>query len=250
VSDSTKPIYYGCDNEDIEEFLENYKVYSASKNWDEDKIQQTAIIDEAQASCDIEEKLEQLKSVKQKLNNTIKAYTNMFDACAEAVKNNVRVWKKDNSAKSRKYGKDNEYVVKIPTRTINEEQNVTKPDVNELTSAFGVLKICHVEQNNCSTRMMQPQSNDQMNAARNNQLDNPEVRGMNIYYLEVKESIKDEDNEYLKIKLEKEKSLFDSIYDEISEDNNNYKKGSIIYILISELTMKLDVLKTIASPSF
>ncbi|CAG8847295.1 10985_t:CDS:1, partial [Racocetra persica] len=40
ISDSTEPIYHGRDNEDIEEFLEDYKAYGASKDWDEDKMRQ------------------------------------------------------------------------------------------------------------------------------------------------------------------------------------------------------------------
>ncbi|CAG8778905.1 24289_t:CDS:1, partial [Racocetra persica] len=83
ISDSTKPIYHARDDEDVEEFLEDYEAYSASKDWDEDKMRQVmrlhvsddlkpwirkqikanstwadlkaAVISGAQASCDVEE---------------------------------------------------------------------------------------------------------------------------------------------------------------------------------------------------
>ncbi|CAG8576102.1 5156_t:CDS:2 [Cetraspora pellucida] len=107
-----------CVNQDVEEFLEDYEAYRASKECDEDKMQQVirlyvsnnlkpwireqikanstwtnlkaAISSGAQTSYNVEEKLEQLKSVKQKPNDMIKTYTNQFDACAEAVKNHIR----------------------------------------------------------------------------------------------------------------------------------------------------------------
>ncbi|CAG8646030.1 3855_t:CDS:1, partial [Ambispora leptoticha] len=391
VSDSTKPIYHGRDNEDIEEFLEDYEAYGASKDWDEDKMRQVirlhvsddlkpwireqikakstwvdlkaAIVSGAKASCDVEEKLERLKNIKQKSNDTIKAYTNKFDACAEVVKNNVRGLEKRQwyvqglrepfrervemqcpetyddakkwALKVEKYSKDNEYVVRNPTRSINEESNITKSDVDDLASAFGALKICRVDQNqdqddrigkmessikeltkaildlkenrepplyrnqrtqnqrpgnqnqtirsrrcyqcdqeghlsrDCPTRAQQTLPDNQRNVTRNNQPDGPEVRGMNIRYLEVTESIKDEGDDYLRIKLEEGESLFDvrnlgkrrrvedehempswaqkSTYNEIPEEIDQHKKGSIMYIPISELTAELDILKTIAS---
>ncbi|CAG8852087.1 2488_t:CDS:1, partial [Racocetra persica] len=40
ISDSTKPIYHGRDDEDFEEFLEAYEAYGVSKDWDEDKMRQ------------------------------------------------------------------------------------------------------------------------------------------------------------------------------------------------------------------
>ncbi|CAG8821952.1 15571_t:CDS:1, partial [Cetraspora pellucida] len=38
---------------------------------------------------------------------------------------------------------------------------------------------------------MQPQSNNQINAVRNNQPDNPKIKDINIYCLEVIETTKD-----------------------------------------------------------
>ncbi|CAG8848040.1 14467_t:CDS:1, partial [Racocetra persica] len=76
----------------------DYEAYGASKDWDEDKMRQVirlhvsddlkpwireqikakstwvdlkaAIVSGAKASCDVEEKLEQLKNIKQKSNDT------------------------------------------------------------------------------------------------------------------------------------------------------------------------------------
>ncbi|CAG8833361.1 15373_t:CDS:2, partial [Racocetra persica] len=285
-----------------------------------------AIVSGAKASCDVEEKLERLKNIKQKSNDTIKAYTNKFDACAEVVKNNG---------------------LREPFRERVEMQcpetyddakkwalKVEKYNVDDLASAFGALKICRVDQNqdqddrigkmessikeltkaildlkenrepplyrnqrtqnqrpgnqnqtirsrrcyqcdqeghlsrDCPTRAQQTLPDNQRNVTRNNQPDGPEVRGMNIRYLEVTESIKDEGDDYLRIKLEEGESLFDvrnlgkrrrvedehempswaqkSTYNEIPEEIDQHKKGSIMYIPISELTAELDILKTIA----
>ncbi|CAG8743216.1 26425_t:CDS:2, partial [Gigaspora margarita] len=104
-SDSIKPVYHGHNNEDIEEFLEDYEAYVIRlhvsdnlKPWICEQIKaytawadlKDAIITGAQASCNKEEKLEQLKNIKQKSNDTIKAYTNQFDACIKLVENNIR----------------------------------------------------------------------------------------------------------------------------------------------------------------
>ncbi|CAG8803793.1 11506_t:CDS:2, partial [Gigaspora margarita] len=61
----------------------------------------------------------------------------------------------------------------------------------------------------CSTRVAQPQSNNQTGTTTNSQLEAPEVKGMNVHYLEVTEVVKNEGDEYLRIELKEGESLFD-----------------------------------------
>ncbi|CAG8675157.1 26559_t:CDS:1, partial [Racocetra persica] len=118
---------------------------------------------------------------------------------------------------------------------------------------------------NCPTKILQPQPDNRRNILTSNQPESPEIRGMNIHYLEVTEAVKNEVDEYLRIELKEGKSLFDirnlgkgrrieddhemlswaqkSTYGENSEEIGQFKSGSIIYIPIAELTNDLDILK-------
>ncbi|CAG8580423.1 16838_t:CDS:2 [Dentiscutata heterogama] len=142
-SDSTKPIYHGHNDKDVEEFLEDYEAYDASKDWSEDKMRQVirlhvsddlkpwirkqikakntwtelkaAITSGTQTSGDVEEKLKRLKNAKQKSNDTIKACTNWFDAgLREPFKEKVKMQCPETYEDAKKF------VVLIKIRSIKE----------------------------------------------------------------------------------------------------------------------------------
>ncbi|RIB23288.1 hypothetical protein C2G38_2171703 [Gigaspora rosea] len=49
--------------------------------------------------------------------------------------------------KGEKYYKDKEYVIKSPSKSTSKKLKEIKSDMKDLTSAFGALKICQVDQN-------------------------------------------------------------------------------------------------------
>ncbi|CAG8701255.1 27176_t:CDS:2, partial [Gigaspora margarita] len=118
-----------------------------------------AVIAGAQVSCDTEEKLEQLKGIKQKLKDTIKAYTNRFDTCAKIIKNYVRSIKKRQwyiqelqepfrekveMQYFETYDQAKKWALKMKKY---KESSTAKLDIENLTAAFGALKICCIDQN-------------------------------------------------------------------------------------------------------
>ncbi|CAG8550735.1 16804_t:CDS:2, partial [Dentiscutata heterogama] len=124
-SDSRKPIYHGHNDEDVEEFLEDYEAYCASKDWDDAKKRQDT----------------------------------------------------------------------------TNESNVTKSDMDDLTTAFNAMKICRVDQN--------ADQDDRMSKMESS------IKELTKAIISLKENkppnarLKGESDEYLMIKAEEGKSLFD-----------------------------------------
>ncbi|CAG8521633.1 559_t:CDS:2 [Dentiscutata heterogama] len=127
--------------------------------------------------------------------------------------NDAKNW----ALKVEKYNKDNEYV---PFKDTTTESNVTKSDMNDLTTAFNAMKICRVDQNadqddqmskmkSSIKETLHQQPTNQRNKITNNEAGNPEIRSMNVCYFEINDIVKGEGDEYLMIEAEEGKSLFD-----------------------------------------
>ncbi|CAG8738371.1 29354_t:CDS:2, partial [Racocetra persica] len=224
ISDSTKPIYHDRDDEDIEEFLEDYEAYSASKDWDGDKITwadlKAAVISGAQASCDVEENCEKSYKGLEKRQWYVQGLREPFKERVEMQYSEIYEDAKKWAIKVEKYSKDNEYSVKSPTRSKNEEQNMTKSDVDDLTSAFEALKICRVGQSQdpddriakmkssikeLTKAILDLRENKKPIMRRNQTMQNQKPNSRN----QPNRPQKDGDDEYLRVELKEGKSLFD-----------------------------------------
>ncbi|CAG8525338.1 15181_t:CDS:2, partial [Dentiscutata erythropus] len=221
--------------------------YMKAKKYNEET--QDGIIEKIKSENEDGVNINRLKRLRQHDNESVKEYTNRYEAQAESVKDALRIdEKRDWVLEIEDFRKDKDDSKEKDRSTPEVSTESSNTDIDSLAKDFAGLKICCVEQKkddenwahklesnikeltkanqaprprrcyecnqegyiarNCLIRA-QKQNNNHDNEERNNQILNPEIRGLNVRLFEIKETTSSKSNEYLMIKVEGSDMLFD-----------------------------------------
>ncbi|CAG8478894.1 536_t:CDS:2 [Dentiscutata erythropus] len=160
--DTTIPVYKGAKVDDIEDFLFNYEGYAKAKKYDEE----TTCFRKVKAENEPELKIVQLKHLKQDDKESVREYTNRYEAYAEAARNKLRAnekhdWYIQESHCPKNYDKAKKKALEMDEykrdKDLNKNNSSTRSeetaqsnkadvDIDSIINRLAVLSINWVEQ--------------------------------------------------------------------------------------------------------